>query len=61
MYRFFSFHNYFCSNIESFTDKVITELQVIVNKVLQSEIRSQIKHELRGKYTDDEIDLYILR
>ena len=54
-----SFHNVFYQNIDSVTNKMTKELQVIVDEGLIYEINATIKYELAADYTEEEIEEYI--
>lgn len=53
-----TFHNIVCKNMETFTNKMHTELHEIINKGFDNEIKASIKHELKGEYSYDEIAKY---
>ena len=54
-----SWHNIFHKNSETVNRRIIELCEVIVEEGLKMEIRAEIEAKLKGKYTSDEIDVYI--
>ena len=54
-----SWHNIFHKNSETVNRRIIELCEVIVEEGLMMEIRAEIEAKLKGKYTSDEIDVYI--
>ena len=54
-----AFHNLFYKNMDSFTDKIHTELQEIVDEGFEKEIKASIQHELKDEYSDEEIEVFV--
>ena len=55
-----TFRNIFYKSTNSFTTKIMKELQISIDKGLEEEITCTIKHELASEYTDAEITQFVL-